>query len=262
MRTASRPSRPGAPDPSHRIGALPGGALREEVPPSSSAGAGLSAAANGAAGGVTSVRTGRHRHPAYVTPRASRSARTVPTSPSTPVPYRSSTGGQSQGCTGQVGRAAPAGPPPVGPQDWLQCPTEAGQVPVIDAAVVQLTGKLTEQPRPVPAGRLEGNTDLDPPLDHMNGRPTGGRRAALFPGGMRQVAEHHLAMGPRLRRVIGPPHHPQVVAAVRRSGPAAAGAARSGRGRSTGACCHCSRRCCSRARRRARYSGVPLAPMP
>ncbi len=35
----------------------------------------------------------------------------------------------------------------------------------------------------------------------------------------RQVAEHHLGIGPRLRGVIGPPHHPQVVAAARLSGP-------------------------------------------
>jgi hypothetical protein len=32
------------------------------------------------------------------------------------------------------------------------------------------------------------------------------------------VAEHHFAIGPRLRRVMGPPHQAQWLAAVRRSG--------------------------------------------
>jgi hypothetical protein len=47
-----------------------------------------------------------------------------------------------------------------------------------------LTGELTEQPRPIPAGRLEGDADFDPPLNHLHRRTAGGRRAALFPGSM------------------------------------------------------------------------------
>jgi hypothetical protein len=82
----------------------------------------------------------------------------------------------------QVGGAGPVGPPPVGPQHGLQCPAEAGEVAVVDAAVIQLAGELTEQLRSVPAGRLEGDTDLDPPLDHLHRGSAGGRSAGLFPG--------------------------------------------------------------------------------
>src|SRR3712207_1501370 len=64
-------------------------------------------------------------------------------------------GSCGSGQSGEAGGAAPAGPPPVGPQHRLQRPAERGQVAVIDAAVVQLTGELAEQPRPVPTGRLE-----------------------------------------------------------------------------------------------------------
>jgi hypothetical protein len=50
------------------------------------------------------------------------------------------------------------------------------------------------------------------------------------------VAEHHLGIGPRLREVIGPPHHPQVVAAVRRSAPCTSAAAGSERVFVVGVC--------------------------
>ncbi|RZU30542.1 hypothetical protein BKA19_0160 [Blastococcus saxobsidens] len=92
--------------------------------------------------------------------------------------------GGACGHSGEVRCAAPARPPPVRPQHRVQCPAEGGHVPVVDAAVIQLTGELAEQPRPVPAGRLEGYTNLDPPLDHLHCRPTGVRGAALLPGSM------------------------------------------------------------------------------
>ncbi len=87
-------------------------------------------------------------------------------------------------CSGlvQVRGAGPPGPPSVGLQHGLQCPAEAGEVAVVDAAVVQLAGELTEQLRPVSAGWLEGDTDFDPPLDHLHRGPLGGRSAGLFPG--------------------------------------------------------------------------------
>lgn len=113
---------------------------------------------------------------------ASRSTTTVPTSPSTPMPYRSDKALPLSGRSEEVRCAAPARPPPVGPQDRVQCPAEGGQVPVVDTAVIQLTGELAEQPRPVSTGRLERYTDLDPPLDHLHRRPAGFRRAALLPG--------------------------------------------------------------------------------
>src|SRR4051812_25254375 len=93
-------------------------------------------------------------------------------------------GSSGSGHSREVGRAAPAGPRPVRLQDRVQCPAEGGQVSVVDAAVAQLPGELTEQPRPIPAGRLEGDADFDPPLNHLHRRTAGGRRAALFPGSM------------------------------------------------------------------------------
>jgi hypothetical protein len=63
------------------------------------------------------------------------------------------------GHSGQVGRAAPVDPPPVGPHDRLQCPADVGHVPVVDAAVVQLTGELAEQPAP-PLGTCLRNSAL------------------------------------------------------------------------------------------------------
>lgn len=137
---------------------------------------------SGAPVGVTSGRPGCHRLPAtHVTPSG------FPIREDGPDAIVDSGAPMEQCCrsgSGQVGRAAPVRPPPKGPQDRLQCPAEAGQVPVVDAAVVQLTGELTEQPRPVPAGRLAWYMDFDPPLDHLHSRPAGGRRAALFPGSM------------------------------------------------------------------------------
>lgn len=91
-------------------------------------------------------------------------------------------GSSASGRSGEVRCAAPARPPPVGPQDGLQRPAKDGQVPVVDVAVIQLTGEIAEQSRPVPAGRLEGDTNLNPPLHHLHRRPAGGRRAALLPG--------------------------------------------------------------------------------
>jgi hypothetical protein len=148
--------------------------------PSSSAGShvardGRWRAGRGDIGPVGSSPPRQLRHPV-----GSRSTTTVPTSPSTPMPYRSSSSGS--GRSGEVRCAAPARPPPVRPQDRVQCPAEGGQVPVVDAPVIQLTGELAEQPRPVSTGRLEGYTDLDPPLDHLHCRPAGVRRAALLPG--------------------------------------------------------------------------------
>ncbi len=81
-----------------------------------------------------------------------------------------------------VGGAGPTRPPPVGLQYGLQCSTEAGQVAVIDAGVVQLLGQFAEQRGPVPPGRLERDPDLDAPLDHLHRRSAGGHSSALFPG--------------------------------------------------------------------------------
>ena len=112
-----------------------------------------------------------------------------------------------------------------------------------------------------PGGSARGGRGLRPaarpPAPPYGPRSSRGSVPRLYAG----RAEHPFGIGPRLRGVIGPPHHPQVVAAVRRSGPSAAGLAWFGRGPPSGVCCWRLRRCCSRARRRARYSGVPLVPM-
>jgi hypothetical protein len=152
--------------------------------------------------------------------------------------------------------------PPVGLQHGLQCSGEPGEVAVVDATVGQLASELAEQLRPVSPGRFEGDADLNPSLDHLHSSPVGGAARVCSQARCRQVAEHHFGIGPRLRGLIGPPHHPQVVAAARRSRPSAGAPAGSGRSPSVGVRWACCRRCCSRARRRARYSGVPLVPMP
>ena len=85
----------------------------------------------------------------------------------------------------------------------------------------------------------------------------------------RQVAEHHFGIGPRLRGVIGPPHHPQARAVSRRSRPATSAWGALDGVAPAGVCSahwrrrdSCSRRCRSRSRWRARYPGLPLVPIP
>ena len=63
------------------------------------------------------------------------------------------------------------GAPSVGLQHGLQCAGEAGEVAVVDTTVVQLARELAEQRGPVPPGGFEGDTDLDPSLDHLHGGP-------------------------------------------------------------------------------------------
>ena len=190
MRSAAeqrRAGHAGAPlTPVHRTGVPPGGAfcLAQGPLPSSRAGSHIASDASGAPVGVTSGCSGRHRprqlrHPSGFPLREGGPEVTVDACV-LPEHYQRSSSGHSR----EVGRATPAGPPPVGLQDRVQCPAEGGQVPVVDAAVIQLTGELAEQPRPVPAGRLEGDADFDPPLNHLHRRTAGGRCAALFPGSM------------------------------------------------------------------------------
>jgi hypothetical protein len=211
---------------------------------------------------VTSGRSGRHRprhlrHP----PLASRLHDNRPDVTVDAGALQEQYGSSASGHSGEVRCAAPAGPPPVGPQDRVQCPGEGGQVSVVDAAVIQLTGELAEQPRPASTGRLEGYTISTRRSTTCTAARPEFAAWLCSQARCRQVAEHHFGIGPRLRGVIGPPHHPQVFAAMRRSRPYAAGPARSGRGRLAAVCCWRWRRCCSPARRRARYSGVPLVPM-
>jgi hypothetical protein len=57
----------------------------------------------------------------------------------------------------------------VGLQHGLQCPGEAREVAVVDTTVVQLADELAEQRRPVAPGGFEGEADLDPSFDHLDG---------------------------------------------------------------------------------------------
>lgn len=151
----------------------------------------------------------------YVTPVGVPLQATVPTSPSTPArPYRSNEGAPSQGTQGRSG-APLRRPPPVGPQDRGQCLAEGGEGPVVDAAVIQLTGELAEQPRPVSRGT---RISIRRSTTCATARPEFAARLCSK-ARCRQVAEHHLRIGPRLRGMIGPPHLRQVVAAMRRSEP-------------------------------------------
>jgi hypothetical protein len=96
--------------------------------------------------------------------------------------YGRKTGGICRSGSERLGGAGRAGAPPVGPQHRLQCPVESGQVPVVDAAVGELCGELVEQPRPVPAGRLQRAAELDLPFDNLHRGPVGGGGAGLLPG--------------------------------------------------------------------------------
>ena len=130
-------------------------------------------------------------------------------------------------------------------------PSQAGEITVVKAAVVEVLHELAEQPLPVSASRSERDDSLDPPLDEPYcGKPEAAALACSH-ARCRQVAEHDFAIGPLLPGVIGPPHHPQAVTAVRRSRPSiVSGFAERAlliRMRSAS-----WRRCCSRSRRRAR----------
>ena len=64
----------------------------------------------------------------------------------------------------------------------LQCPSQAGEVAVVDAAVIQLTGQFAEQTRPVTPTWDERNRHLDAALNDLHGGQARGRGSALFPG--------------------------------------------------------------------------------
>ncbi len=116
--------------------------------------------------------------------------------------------------------------PPVGLQHGLQGSGEAGEVAVVDTTVVQLVARSSSSPgqsRRVGASGTRTSTRRS--MTATADRPEPAARACAQ-ARCRQVAEHHLGIGPRLRGVIGPPHQPQVVAAVRRSRPSISARAR------------------------------------
>jgi hypothetical protein len=96
--------------------------------------------------------------------------------------YGRKTGGICRSGSERLGGAGRAGAPPVGSQYRLQCSVESGQVAVVDAAVGELCGELVEQPRPVPAGWLQRDAELDLPFDNLHRGPVGGGGAGLLPG--------------------------------------------------------------------------------
>jgi hypothetical protein len=66
-------------------------------------------------------------------------------------------------------------------QRRLQRPGEAGEVAVVDAAVIELIGEFAQQPRPVSPSRFQGDADVHPSLDDRYRGPARGGRPGLFP---------------------------------------------------------------------------------
>lgn len=66
--------------------------------------------------------------------------------------------------------------------DGVEHDREGKQVAVIDAAVVELTGEVAEQPRPVLAPGSRRNLDLHASLDDLNSGPARRGRTRLLRG--------------------------------------------------------------------------------
>ena len=93
---------------------------------------------------------------------------------------------------------------------------------VVDDAAVQLLHERAKLLGPVvlagEAERLLTGTVITRSTTSTAARPDSAARFCSH-ARFRQVAEHHLGIGPWARGVIGPSHHPQVVAAARRALP-------------------------------------------
>jgi hypothetical protein len=85
-------------------------------------------------------------------------------------------------------------------QHRLQRPGEAGEVAVVDAAVIELIGEFAQQPRPVSPSRFQGDADVHPSLDDLDRAPARGGRPGLFPravaaGGRTPLGDRSSASG-------------------------------------------------------------------
>jgi len=72
--------------------------------------------------------------------------------------------------------------PPVRLQYRFKSPSQAGEIAVVETAVLEMLHEHAQQPLPVATGRCERDVDLDAPLDDLRSGQAGGRRPALLPG--------------------------------------------------------------------------------
>jgi hypothetical protein len=68
--------------------------------------------------------------------------------------------------------------PSVGLKYRFKSPSQAGEITVVETAVVEVVHELAQQPLPVAAGRCERDVDFDAPLHDLHGGQTRGRRPA------------------------------------------------------------------------------------
>ncbi len=71
--------------------------------------------------------------------------------------------------------------PSVSLQYGLKSTSQAGEISVVETAVVEVLDELAEQPLPVAASGCEPEDDHHPPLDDLHGGKPRGRRPALLP---------------------------------------------------------------------------------